>query len=295
LVSSIILKVIAGLGLRLTPYTDSYEKKASLDLRGPYVYKGKLRDKRKRDKVDGGMSYDLSRYVPLVKLVLEDQVAGRMSTDLFPYIREPPPEKTKKQSNFSALTEYLTSDNGLLVATGNNPYSLRTMGSSWAVGAKKTGEQDNFKENQAETTNQESINLREYRKNGARVIVFIIGGMTFSEMRSSYEVMRERNREIIIGSTNVWNPSSFVDSLKKLNRKVEVTEDVVAPHRNSIAPRQSTASSRHSKNSVVPKTSSEDVSSLNSSKFIEEEDVPGVKSKGAMRGLRSKFTVKRKP
>jgi syntaxin-binding protein 1 len=123
------------------------------------------------------MSYDLSRYVPLVKLVMEDQVADRISTDLFPYIRAPPPGKTKKVSNFSALTDFLTSDNGLLVATGNNPYSLRTLGSSWAVGAKKSGAgEDNFKENQAESPNQESINLREYRKNGARVIVFIIGG-----------------------------------------------------------------------------------------------------------------------
>lgn len=178
--SIILITPAAGLGLRLVPYSDSKEKKAALELRGPYIYKGKMREKRKRNDVkDGGMSYELSRYVPLLKLAMEDQATDRMSSQYFPYIREPPQDK-KKQSNLAALAGMvMTTNGGLLVATGNNPYSLRTLRSSWTneTRSKMKGDEDNFKENQKENITQESINLREYRKNGARVIVFVIGGI----------------------------------------------------------------------------------------------------------------------
>lgn len=65
--------------------------------------------------------------------------------------------------------------------------------------------------------------------------------MTYSEMRSCYEVMKERNREIVIGSTSVWNPTTFVESVKKLH-KTEVAEKITEQsHRSSVMPRGSIA------------------------------------------------------
>jgi hypothetical protein len=133
--------------------------------------------------------------------------------------------------------------------------------------------------------------------------------MTFSEMRSSYEVMKEQNREIIIGSTNVWNPSTFVDSLKKLDKiiqtdRFEITEDVNKSTRNSIMPRQSATSSTNSRNSVLQPTD-EDVSRKSTRSFLgkgnsreslvpEDASLPQLKTKSTKRGLRNTFTVKRK-
>jgi len=49
-----------------------------------------------------------------------------------------------------------------------------------------------------------------------RVVVFVIGGATFSETRSVYELTETYQREVILGSTNIVIPSEFVKSLKSI-------------------------------------------------------------------------------
>jgi len=41
---------------------------------------------------------------------------------------------------------------------------------------------------------------------GPKVVVFIAGGMTFSEVRAAYEMTRAGNREVIVGSTHLISP-----------------------------------------------------------------------------------------
>eukprot|EP01097_Dermamoeba_algensis_P005726 TRINITY_DN3623_c0_g1_i1.p1 TRINITY_DN3623_c0_g1~~TRINITY_DN3623_c0_g1_i1.p1 ORF type:complete len:605 (-),score=165.82 TRINITY_DN3623_c0_g1_i1:264-2078(-) len=53
---------------------------------------------------------------------------------------------------------------------------------------------------------------------GPRAIVFVIGGVTFSEIRAMGELMEAQHREIIIGSNILLRPSDFVDNLKVLER-----------------------------------------------------------------------------
>ncbi|KAJ2765433.1 syntaxin binding protein 1, partial [Coemansia nantahalensis] len=52
---------------------------------------------------------------------------------------------------------------------------------------------------------------------GGVVIVYIAGGVTFSEMRAVYELADQLNREIYIGSTHVITPRGFLDDLKSLH------------------------------------------------------------------------------
>ncbi|RUP43048.1 hypothetical protein BC936DRAFT_137713 [Jimgerdemannia flammicorona] len=53
---------------------------------------------------------------------------------------------------------------------------------------------------------------------GARLILFIAGGMTYSEIRSAYEIADIYNREVYIGSTHVITPSTFIEDLKGLRK-----------------------------------------------------------------------------
>lgn len=46
------------------------------------------------------------------------------------------------------------------------------------------------------------------RKNGSRLIIFVIGGITYSEMRCAYEVSQaHKSCEVIIGKTSVFSVS----------------------------------------------------------------------------------------
>jgi len=55
-------------------------------------------------------------------------------------------------------------------------------------------------------------------RNVPRIILFIVGGATYSEMRAAYEVTNAaKNWEVIVGSTHCLTPEGFLNDLKELS------------------------------------------------------------------------------
>ncbi|KAI8888916.1 Sec1-like protein, partial [Backusella circina FSU 941] len=161
-------------------------------------------NKRRRDKhtqnKDEETPYELSRYVPVLKRVMDAHVSNTLDPKQFAYTR---------------LADMDPSEDGHASGQGRvipaSGVSLRTTKPTWSK-----------KANGGVSTPRLS--------NGAKVIVFVIGGVTYSEIRSAYEVSQAHNRVVFIGSTELLKPNTFVDHLSRLGLPAPPPPSLIPPY-----------------------------------------------------------------
>ncbi|KAF8141608.1 Sec1-like snare protein [Boletus edulis] len=126
--------------------------------------------KKLKQKPSAEEEYDLSRYRPLLRTVIEVYISlpcARMLFTEFPRI--------------------------MRITSSIHPSSL-TAKPSWHKAVRSNAPVDNRQ----------------------RVIIFMAGGMTYSEIRECYALGGSLNKDIYIGSTHTITPRQFIDDLKVL-------------------------------------------------------------------------------
>ncbi|ORY81416.1 Sec1-like protein [Protomyces lactucae-debilis] len=148
---------------------------ANLDLLGVPASKTSRNKKKVATTAPANVdeAFELSRYQPRLKDVIEQHFQGTLSLDDFPYTRDLPPEATPGRNS----------------APGS---SLRTNRPAWAKGRS---------------------NLDVPKQ---RVLCFVAGGATYSEVRACYELSETLGRDVLLGSTHLSTPNDFISSLSHM-------------------------------------------------------------------------------
>ena len=61
---------------------------------------------------------------------------------------------------------------------------------------------------------------------GRRLIVFVLGVLCYSELRAMHEVSRATGRDIIVGTTSMLTPQTFLLALKEM-KQLDTTPSLV--------------------------------------------------------------------
>lgn len=205
----------------------------------------------------GQSEYELSRWQPLVRTMLEDHLLGRLEQSMFPYVRDAPAEQplsaqlTQRSMSFSASASDMATSvlHSAINATGGKDSPLARVGAGFGFdqssstraqtlrggtslrSARPTWHQKGRSQSAANVhatgaggvgaggttapTRATSSVLQEASNPSAqRLIVFMVGGVTYSEMRTAYQVGKRNNAEVYLGSSHVFTPNAYMDALR---------------------------------------------------------------------------------
>uniref|UniRef100_A0A061S1I1 Syntaxin-binding protein 1 n=2 Tax=Tetraselmis sp. GSL018 TaxID=582737 RepID=A0A061S1I1_9CHLO len=125
--------------------------------------------------------WELSRFQPLLSEVVEDLAKGKLPEADYPYIVKP-------------------SGGAPSAAAGSARAKQSSVG--WARRA---------------APQSSDLDVGGIKLQGKRLIVFVLGGVTRGEMRTSFTMSKQLGRDVLLGSTSIESPKSFVKRVYELS------------------------------------------------------------------------------
>lgn len=149
-----------------------------------YSVMGKM---TKSDSFDDESEFESSRYTPPLKRILTELISNSLSMEDYPSVVPMP-----------TLPKSTTSASSARRRGGEGSARKKAAGSKWSKTDSPSTAITNF--------------------SGARSIVFMIGGLSYSELKVSREVMEKESREVMIGSTAFLSPKEFLEDISSLTQ-----------------------------------------------------------------------------
>lgn len=141
-------------------------------------------------------TYNTSRFGPGIKSILQFLIKYQLDEDWFPYFRDKPLE-----DDIPANIDIHNPQN-----PGSGSTSLRNsrIKASWAQNPNKV--------------NQVTA------KNKQRIFCFVAGGITYSEVRSIYELSNTLQKDFYIGSESILRPRDFLIGLQSIDKAKQMQD-----------------------------------------------------------------------
>ena len=158
------------------------------------LYSGRLQSS---GQSDDEAEYAASRFVPALKTALTEMAQDALSFDDYPSVL-PMPENTGR--------------------AGGSGKSGRSGRRGEATSARKKSGATSKWSKSGGGGGDSSGGPGAIRYVGGRHIVFMIGGLSYTELKSVEEVSRKESREIIVGSTTFLTPTEYMEDLTELGK-----------------------------------------------------------------------------
>jgi len=197
--------------------------------------------RKDREMGEDESQYSLSRFVPVLAEVLENAATGRLSQEEYPYVRPPGSpsaasgsgfgfNKQQQQGLYSQQSGGGASDfsggdsDGTPRGGAAGVASFRTLrstgnwakkassGGSGAVGGAPGDTSRSLGGGGGGAAGSGDIG----GGLGSRMIAFVIGGFTFSELRVAHRMTARTGRDVLLGGTSVQTPNNFIQQVVSL-------------------------------------------------------------------------------
>ena len=191
---------------------------------GKPAIRDKIELKRNQDQIKerldlmkaGKDAFVVRTIEPKIYQVVKDHIEYKLSEDEFSFVVPPPPgyledPNANSESKSSGLmSSFFKGGKNSTPSTSHHKKGVRSV-RKHKLNLNMHGKDGDSKTNGRKAKERkESLDL-EFK--GPRVIVFVIGGMTYSEMRCLHKVMKETKREVIIGSTHITTQKTFLNEV----------------------------------------------------------------------------------
>ncbi|KAI8472381.1 MAG: Sec1-like protein [Monoraphidium minutum] len=167
--------------------------------------KGAYRKREGREE----SNYALARFDPLLLDLFEDAAAGKLAPDAYPYLRG--------AAAADAVDEFASNEAVRVASARTNKSAInwaRKGSANSAAAGESAGGPGGFGVGPSGLGFGSAASASAGA--GRRLVVFVIGGVTRSEMRAAHQASKALGRDVLLASTAVLRPAQFAEQLAAL-------------------------------------------------------------------------------